>query len=151
MKNRLKNEKKYINKLKLKMSIDYSTYEDLNDIPEKGYDDDVEIDIDELPEWMIDVKENIGISNQGVNDCLFKFILSYLESEQLQELTKNYVLLFVNREYVGVYKNEKIAYDLGNKLRGKGGKFTIIPMYYEISGSEYKEICLFTQQKLLKE
>ena len=120
------------------MSIDYSLYEDLNDIPEKGPEDDFEIDTDLLPEWVIDVNENISISKSARFDCLYKFILSYLESEQLQKITKNYVLLFVNREYVGVYKNEEIAYNSGYELRGKRGKFTIITMYYEISGSEMK-------------
>ena len=123
------------------MDIDYSLYEDLNDF---------EVDTNELPDWIMDVMENIRVSNQGGLDCLHRFIYSYLKSEQLREITKNYVLLFVNREYVGIYKNEKIAYTLGDKLRVKGGKFSIIPMYVEISGSEKKETCLFTSAKIIK-
>ncbi len=132
------------------MSIDYSIYEDLNDIPQKTKKDNIIIDPKTLPSWMISVADNVIISREARANCVYRIILNYLESEQLRKLTRRYEILFVGGEYVGIYKNTETAIEKWRKVKKGDETFFIIPMYEDIVGMEKKEISMFSSAKIIK-
>ena len=122
--------------------IDYSRFNDFNEIPEREPTEETEnIYYMYYPSFARSIFDDPGISYNSKVDFLNKFLVSYLLSEQLQNLTRNSVFLIINGEYHGIYSTEQDAVDMGYQMGYKGYEIYIIPIHVK-KVEEYKEVIL---------
>lgn len=110
-----------------------------NDYPERV--DEYSKNVDNINPIIMNIIQDYYPLYEAKLKFITKFVITYCQSSGFRELTKNWVFLFIDRLYYGVYETSSDAYNFAhnNNFSYKNGNNLIIwPIKPEIN-YEYKE------------
>ena len=76
--------------------MDYSQYENLNDVPEMERNEKIDnLKYEDYPHFSVEIWANSGLKKESKQYFFRKFLTHYLLSEEFKQITSNYVFYFV--------------------------------------------------------
>lgn len=95
----------------------------MNELPE--FEKDIDYPEENIPQFANRTIEDATIDNESKYEFVRRFLLYYLTFEEFKNIVDGWVFLFVMGRYIGTYKNENEAFDLGRKITKNGVMFML--------------------------
>ena len=102
---------------------------EINNLPDS--EEDMDVKMSTLPKFIYSMFHDPCINRDAKIIFMKKFVLHYLHSEKIRDIVDGWNFIFVNGDYVGIFKNEGDAFAYGrNKFPDTC--ISLYPMYPKV-------------------
>jgi hypothetical protein len=120
---------------------------DPNSYPEEEFN--VNIDTDDLPEFVHYILGDVSISHKAKEKFVKKFLLTYLTDPEFNRKVDGWTFMFIDGEYIGLFKNKSMAMNYIKNTRYEGRSPLFVPMYFTIYGEKVETAIISKERKII--